>query len=77
MGKFWIGSPDGPITHGWIQWDWNATWVLDPDGAVRSHPRPDADPPGLYPSPHAPGQLELWTGHQWSGYIPTPRPTPD
>jgi hypothetical protein len=78
MGKFWIGrSPDGLITHGWVQWDWTATWVLTPNGDLRSHPHSDSDPPGLYPSPRTPGQLELWTGHQWSGYVPGPGAAPD
>jgi hypothetical protein len=35
MGRFWYAStPDGPVTNGWVQWDWEATWVLRPDGQV-------------------------------------------
>lgn len=71
MGRFWIRpAPDAPITLGWVQWDWHATWVLRPNGSVVSAPSSDADPPGLYPSPHREDALELWTGHQWSGYQP-------
>lgn len=71
LGRFWFGSaPDGPVTNGWVQWDWDATWVLRPDGRVRSAPTGDGDPPGLYPSPRRDGAMELWTGHQWSGYLP-------
>jgi hypothetical protein len=77
MGKFWIGSPEGPITQGWVQWDWSATWVLTPTGLVQSPPHPDGDPPGLYPSPHTQGQLELWSGYQWSGYLLAPETAPD
>lgn len=70
MGRFWVGGASGdPITHGWVQWSWDATWVLRPDGEVLSTPSGDADPPGLYPSPRRADALELWTGYQWSGYI--------
>jgi hypothetical protein len=71
MGRFWISpAPDAPWTLGWVQWDWHATWVLRPNGKVVSSPSSDADPPGLYPSPRRENALELWTGHQWSGYLP-------
>lgn len=72
MGRFWHGvaAPDGPMTLGWIDWDWDATWVLRPDGSVVSAPSSETDPPGLYPSPRQQGRLELWTGRQWSGYLP-------
>ena len=70
MGRFWVGrAPDGAVSHGWVQWNWDATWVLRPDGEVVSAPSGDGDPPGLYPSPRHDGVLELWTGHQWSGYL--------
>lgn len=35
MGRFWFASsPDAPITHGWVQWRWDATWVLAGNGGV-------------------------------------------
>jgi hypothetical protein len=72
LGRFWAGTaaPDGPVTLGWVEWKWDATWVLRPDGSVVSPPTGDTDPPGLYPSPRRPGALELWTGCQWSGHLP-------
>jgi hypothetical protein len=31
MGRFWYAStPDGPVTNGWVQWDWEATWCCAP-----------------------------------------------
>jgi biotin operon repressor len=72
LGRFWVGAaPDGPVSNGWVQWDWDATWVLRPDGGVESAPSDGGDPPGLYPSPRREGVLELWTGHQWTGYMPS------
>lgn len=74
MGRFWVGTaPDGPVTNGWVQWDWGAVWVLRPDGTVVSAPSHDGDPPGLYPSPGHRGAFELWTGHQWTGHLRQPR----
>lgn len=71
LSRFWFApAPDAPMTLGKIQWDWRGTWVLRPDGTVVSAPAGDADPPGLYPSPNRPGAVELWTGHQWTGYFP-------
>lgn len=71
-GRFWAGvaAPDGPWTRGRIAWTWDATWVMRPDGTVISEPSGDTEPPGLYPSPRHEGRLELWTGYQWSGYLP-------
>lgn len=70
MGRFWFGgAPEGIVSHGWVQWDWDATWVLRPGGEVVSPPSGEGDPPGLYPSPRVQGVMELWTGHQWSGYL--------
>lgn len=70
LGRWWARTaPDGPITNGWVEWDWSGTWVLRPDGSVVSSPQPGRVAPGLYPSPRRPGSLELWTGHQWSGYV--------
>lgn len=71
LGRFWIGSaPDGPVTNGWVEWNWDSTWWLRPDGEVVEPPSGDVEPPGLYPSPRREGALELWTGCQWSGYLP-------
>ena len=70
-GRWWFApAPDAPISLGKIGWDWSGTWVLTPDGTVISAPSTDVDPPGLYPSPNRPGEVELWTGFQWSGYFP-------
>ncbi|KRF37287.1 hypothetical protein [Nocardioides sp. Soil805] len=70
MGRWWLGAaPGGPLTVGWVQWDWTGTWILRPSGEVVEPPRPDRDPPGLYPSPRG-GGWEVWTGHQWTGYVP-------
>jgi hypothetical protein len=71
LGRFWFASaPDGPVTNGWVQWDWTANWVLRPDGQVLSAPTGSGDAPGLYPSPRRDGAMELWTGHHWSGHLP-------
>jgi hypothetical protein len=78
MGRFWMGAAsDGPLTNGWVGWDFSATWVLRVDGRVVSSPTGDTDPPGLYPSPRRDGALELWTGCQWSGYVPPPASLPE
>ena len=77
VGGFWFApSPGGPWTLGLCGWDWRGTWVLRPDGEVVSAPSDAFDPPGLYPSPHREGALELWTGSQWSGYFPKRRRDP-
>jgi hypothetical protein len=72
QGSFWI--PRGPArTHkdnDVIGWVWDGLWVLDRHGNVVSVPDRSLDPPGLYPSPHRPGKLELWTGYQWAGVYP-------
>lgn len=75
MGRWWMrAAPDGPVTNGWIPWDWRGTWVLRPTGEVVTAPDTDLDAPGLYPSPAGGDALELWTGRQWSGYAPRRRP---
>lgn len=77
LSRFWFApAPDAPMTLGKIQWDWRGTWVLSPDGSVVSAPSDAFDPPGLYPSPNRPGAVELWTGHQWTGYFPKRPPRP-
>ena len=68
QGMFWFVNRPGPaVGDDVVGWDWAGVWVLTSDGAVVSGPDPDADPPGFYPSPNRPGQLELWTGSQWIG----------
>lgn len=68
QGLFWFVSSPGPTFGKEITaWDWTGVWVLTSDGSVVSAPDLDADPPGFYPSPNRPGQLELWTGSQWTG----------
>lgn len=77
LGGFWLAAaPDAPWTLGLIQWDWRGTWVLKPDGEIVSMPSDAFDAPGLYPSPNRKDALELWTGHQWSGYFPNHAPHP-
>lgn len=51
-------------------WDWGGLWILDAQGRVVSTPDSSVDPPGLYPSPHIAGELELWTGYRWTGVFP-------
>lgn len=46
-------------------WDHAGTWVLDPSGRPLREPDRTVDPPGFYPSPNRPGELELWTGSAW------------
>jgi len=49
-------------------WDYSGVWVLNHTGQkVLSEPDPTVEPPGLYPSPHREGWLELWSGAQWLG----------
>ena len=74
QGLFWMpGRGSGRRTWGddVVGWRWDGLWVLDSHGDVVSAPDRAADPPGLYPSPHRPGELELWTGHRWTGVFPT------
>lgn len=53
-------------------WDFRGVWVLDGNGGVRSAPDREVDPPGLYPSPERPGQLQVWTGKVWTRKFRTP-----
>ena len=73
QGGFWLaqrgGSAFSPGRN--VQgWDWDGLWVLDSRGEVISSADPSVDPPGLYASPHSPGERELWTGHQWTFIYP-------
>lgn len=68
LGTFWFDADPGGWLHGFrIGWDHSALWRLDGHGRVLSPPQRRDDPPGMYPSPTHPGNLELWTGSQW-GY---------
>jgi hypothetical protein len=50
MGRFWFAAaPEAPVSHGWVEWDWDATWVLRPEGEVVSPPSGEGDPPGAVP----------------------------
>lgn len=69
QGVFWMG-PASRFDWGVVPWDWSGIWVLTPDGEVQSPPENDADPPGIYPSPHEPGRRELWTGCRWTMFYP-------
>lgn len=74
QGLFWIprrGSGRRTWGDDVVGWNWDGLWVLDVHGNVVSAPDRSLDPPGLYPSPHRPGQLELWTGYRWTGVFPT------
>lgn len=73
QGMFWVRGDSSPRPAGGedvVGWSWDALWVLGPDGSVRAAPEAEGDPPGLYPSPNAPGERELWTGHRWTGVFP-------
>lgn len=70
LGGFWFG--EGPLTlPGEMRagWDYRGTWQLDGDGRVLRTPDREVDPPGMYPSPHRPGRMELWTGRVWLGHV--------
>ena len=68
QGLFWFVDRPGPtVGNDVVGWVWDGVWVLDSSGSVVSPPDRDVDPPGMYPSPNRPGQLELWTGAQWIG----------
>ena len=70
FGGFWYG--EGPLTLSGemrAQWDYRGTWHLDrKDGKVLRAPDRSVDPPGMYPSPHRSGHMELWTGARWLGH---------
>ncbi len=70
FGGFWVG--EGPLTLSGdmrAAWDYRGTWHLGHrDGHVIRAPDRSIDPPGMYPSPHRPGQYELWTGATWLGH---------
>jgi len=68
QGSFWFSSSRAPETgpEEGLGWSWEGLWTLTSDGRVVSAPNPAAYPPGLYPSPRAPGRRELWTGRQWA-----------
>lgn len=69
FGGFWLGEGRRwPRFGRRPPWDYSGAWVLDgATGAVVSAPDHRFDPPGLYPSPNRPGNLELWTGVVWTG----------
>lgn len=74
QGLFWIprgGSGRRTWGDDVVGWNWDGLWVLDIHGNVVSAPDGSIDPPGLYPSPHRVGKLELWTGYRWTGVFPT------
>lgn len=73
QGGFWLAHRDGSAWapgRNVLGWNWRGLWVIDSTGAVGSTADRSVDPPGLYPSPHAPGERELWTGHQWTFVYP-------
>ncbi len=58
-GMFWFRN------DGWVSWDFSGVWKLT--GAEMIAPTQVAiEPPGLYPSPHREGKLELWSGRSWT-----------
>ena len=64
-GAFWGVNARGRLNYQ-EPWDFRGVWVLDGGGGVLSAPDRDVDPPGLYPSPERPGQLQVWTGTVWA-----------
>ncbi len=63
QGLFWgNGGGDSDV----VGWEWRGLWTLTSDGRVVSAPDLSVDPPGVYPSPNAPGRRELWTGCRWA-----------
>ncbi|MEU8661169.1 hypothetical protein [Actinoplanes philippinensis] len=77
LGGFWFGEGyTGTTGEALSPWDLRGLWLLDAStGAVRRGPAGDGDPPGMYPSPHAPGRWELWTGVEWHGHFEDPAGT--
>ncbi len=68
QGLFWMAQGPGPrVGNDVVGWVWDGVWVLTSAGDVVASPDPAVDPPGFYPSPNTPSQLELWTGSQWTG----------
>jgi hypothetical protein len=65
VGAFWGVNRRGHANYQ-EPWDFRGVWVLDGSGGVRSAPDRAVDPPGLYPSPERPGQLQVWTGTVWA-----------
>lgn len=66
LGAFW-GVNNRRVGLNYAEpWDFRGVWVLDGRGGVRSAPDREVDPPGLYPSPQRPGQLQVWTGTVWA-----------
>jgi hypothetical protein len=66
LGAFWGLNPRRAGGNYMEPWDFRGVWVLDGGGEVRSAPDRTVDPPGLYPSPDRPGQLQVWTGVEWA-----------
>lgn len=71
IGTFWGVNRREGVNYA-EPWDFRGTWVLDGRGAIRSTPQRDVDPPGLYPSPERPGELQVWTGKAWARKFRTP-----
>jgi len=77
QGMFWfVDRPGARWGNDVVGWVWDGVWVLTSAGTVVSAPDPDVEPPGMYPSPNRPGQLELWTGTQWIGVYADPQGPP-
>ena len=74
VGAFWGVNREEGANYA-DPWDFRGIWVLDGRGAVRSAPQRDVDPPGLYPSPERPGQLQVWTGKVWARKFRSPART--
>jgi hypothetical protein len=71
FGTYWLGTGRSrPGNANRAPWDFSALWLLDPSsGRVLRSPSSQADPPGMYPSPHRAGAMELWSGLVWMGYF--------
>lgn len=72
----WGGDPERryPAGKGMAAapWDLRGLWFLDERGGVVAEPDRSVLPPGMYPSPNRPGELEMWTGRGWMYNYRTP-----
>ena len=71
FGTYWLGTGRyRPGNANRPPWDFSALWLLESSsGTVLRSPTKQSDPPGMYPSPHRDGVLELWSGLVWMDYF--------
>ncbi len=72
----WGRDPEGRFGEGMgfkaAPWDLRGLWHLDAGGKVLAEPDRSVLPPGRYPSPNRPGEMELWSGAVWMYGYETP-----